>query len=327
MNNQIAAISQEWNCADFWQQWQQHQDYLYHCCLKWMNGNSTDAEDALSRAMLKAWEKVQKFGGKIANFKSWLTKLTHNLCVDIHREYKRSANRIEDIETIGEDKALFLEDTALSDLETQEKKIAIRSAIDNLPTRLRETFILHFYHQLSHQEIVEEQGISYQNVCKRISQARKILGEELRGYFIGDSQTDTELSVTPQVTESVKEEVETVVVEAKHEIGESEQDSEGNLEVKEEKSDRTRCVEVALYKLSLVLNLDLGQFNEEISCWENFCLVHLYNGEKNRAFAKIYSLNFDVIRVSFSILVSSGAECGIKPAFLKKFRNCFLNSS
>ncbi len=25
-----------------------------------MRGNSTDAEDAISRAMLKAWEKVQK---------------------------------------------------------------------------------------------------------------------------------------------------------------------------------------------------------------------------------------------------------------------------
>ena len=47
-----------------------------------MGGNSTDAEDALSRAMLEAWEKVQKYAaGDIANFKAWLTRLTHNLCV------------------------------------------------------------------------------------------------------------------------------------------------------------------------------------------------------------------------------------------------------
>lgn len=68
--------------SNFWQQWQQYQDYLYRCCVKWMGGNTTDAEDALSRAMLKAWEKVQKFAGEIANFKAWLTTLTRNLCVD-----------------------------------------------------------------------------------------------------------------------------------------------------------------------------------------------------------------------------------------------------
>ena len=82
-------------------------------------------------------------------------------------------------------------------MESGEKRIVIRRAIDNLPTRLRETFILHFYQELSHQEIAQQQDISYQNVCKRISQARGILREELRGYFIGEDGTDTELSVTP----------------------------------------------------------------------------------------------------------------------------------
>ncbi|NEO42068.1 MAG: sigma-70 family RNA polymerase sigma factor [Moorea sp. SIOASIH] len=190
---------------EFWQQWQQYQDYLYHRCLRWMGGNPTDAEDALSRAMLKAWEKVQKLAGKIANFKAWLTKLTHNLCVDIHREHRRSANHVEDIEGIPEEKGLVsCEDTPERALETDEKKIAISSAIDNLPARLHQTFILHFYQELSYREIAQQQNISYQNVCKRISQARAILREELRGYFIGEDETDRELSVTPtnQATES-----------------------------------------------------------------------------------------------------------------------------
>jgi len=56
-------------------------------------GNPTDAEDALSRAMLKAWEKVQKYAaGEITNFKAWLT-LTRNLCVDIYLERDLSTTR------------------------------------------------------------------------------------------------------------------------------------------------------------------------------------------------------------------------------------------
>lgn len=170
-----------------------------------MGGNPTDAEDALSRAMLKAWEKAQKFAGKIASFKAWLTTLTHNLCVDILRERSRGANRVEDIEVYAssvEQELVSFKDTPEIAMETGEKRIVIRRAIDNLPSRLRETFILHFYRELSYQEIAQQQEISYQNVCKRISIARGILREELRGYFIGEDGTDTELSVPPAATES-----------------------------------------------------------------------------------------------------------------------------
>ena len=189
----------------FWLQWQQYRDYLYRCCIKWMGGNPTDAEDALSRAMLKAWEKVQKIGVEIDNFKSWLSTLTHNLCLDIHREHSRGANRVEDIEVYAssvEQGLVSFEDTPEIAMETGEKRIVIRRAIDNLPSRLRETFILHFYREVSYQEIAQQQDISYQNVCKRISQARGILREELKGYFIGEEGTDTELSVPPAATES-----------------------------------------------------------------------------------------------------------------------------
>jgi RNA polymerase sigma-70 factor (ECF subfamily) len=189
----------------FWLQWQQYRDYLYRCCIKWMGGNSTDAEDALSRAMLKAWEKAQQYAGEITNFKAWLTTLTRNLCVDIYRERSRGANQVEDIEGYArseEQELVSVEDTPLCAMETDEKRIVIRRAIDNLPPRLRETFILHFYKELSYQEIAQLQEISYQNVCKRISQARAILREELRGYFIEEEGTDTELSVPLTATES-----------------------------------------------------------------------------------------------------------------------------
>jgi RNA polymerase sigma-70 factor (ECF subfamily) len=192
----------------FWQIFQQHRDNLFRCCLKWMNGNSTEAEDLLSQAMVKAWEKAQKYAGKIENFKCWLTTLTRNFWIDLTR--RRGANQVEDIEVYGEQDELGLvsvEDTPAIALDRDEKKMVIRRAIDELPTKMRETFILHFYEELSHQEIGEKQNISYQNVCKRISQARAILALELRGYFIGEEETKTESAVTSAGTESAIEEM------------------------------------------------------------------------------------------------------------------------
>jgi len=299
----------------FWQQWQQYQDYLHRCCIKWMGGNSTDAEDTLSRAMLKAWEKAQKYAGKIANFKAWLTSLTRNLCVDIHRERSRGANRVEDIEGYAsseEQGLVFFEDTPLCAMETGEKKIVIRRAIDNLPIRLRETFILHFYQELSYPEIAQLQEISYQNVCKRISQARGILREELRGYFIGEDGTDTDKSVPPTATESAigemsegdggveaiagetvtlseaVEEVESVVgsesIEVARDVQHSESvmvvaTSDGKLEVK---SDGCRCVEAALCERQLAPILALAQFEEETGCWGDSCLTVLWRQQQHQ---------------------------------------------
>ncbi|NET46288.1 RNA polymerase sigma factor [Okeania sp. SIO2B3] len=174
--------------CQFWQQWNGHRELLYRCCLRLMNSNQTDAEDALSRAALKAWEKVQKFEGKITNFKAWSIKLTRNLCIDIIRERSRGATGVESIEWVGDTQEMGIASSVKSPescLEREERSIEIRRAIADLPERLRGTFILHFYEELSHTEIAKRQGISYDNVCRRIYVAKKKLKEKLSNYFLG----------------------------------------------------------------------------------------------------------------------------------------------
>lgn len=282
----------------FWQLFQQYRDYLFRCCLKWTNGNSTEAEDLLSQATLKAWEKVQKYAGKIENFKAWVTMLIRNFWIDLKR--RPCANQVEDIEVYAEREDLGLVsvgDTPAIALEREDKKMVIRRAIDNLQPRLRETFILHFYEELSYQEIGDRQNITYQNVCKRISQARAILRLELRGYFIGEDGTDTGKSVPPTATESAIGEMsqenapvevwasETVTLpEAVEEVesvaGEEAQEvvrdrlqselmmvaatSERKLEVK---TKGCRCIEVTLCELLLAPIPALTQFDEESRRW------------------------------------------------------------
>lgn len=67
----------------FWELWLFHQDYLYRRCLRWMDGNHTEAENLLSQASLKAWQKLPDYADKITNVKAWLTTLIHNLCIDL----------------------------------------------------------------------------------------------------------------------------------------------------------------------------------------------------------------------------------------------------
>ncbi|MEG4515994.1 MULTISPECIES: RNA polymerase sigma factor [unclassified Microcoleus] len=172
----------------FWQLWQQNRDDFYRCCLRWMGGNPADAEEVLSRAMLKAWDKLPDYAEKITNLRAWLLRLTHNLCIDIHRERRRKAMQIEDIEEV----AATGSSSVISCLNSPEETLLhhelgeyIRRAIDTLPSRLRNPFILRYCHQIAYQDIAQKLALSLNNVYKRIQQAREILQKRLSRYLSG----------------------------------------------------------------------------------------------------------------------------------------------
>lgn len=180
----------------FWQLWQQHQDYLYHRCLSWMGGNYTEAEEAFSQAMLKAWDKLPYYAGKIANLRAWLTRLTHNLCVDIHRERHRRAMVIESVEEIaarGNDAVLSSFDSPELAILRHELGWYVRRAVNALSPKLRIPFILRYYYQISYRDIAQQLALSLDNVYKRIQQAREILQKRLSRYLSGldDSRLDS----------------------------------------------------------------------------------------------------------------------------------------
>ena len=172
----------------FWQLWTQHQDYLKRCCLNWMGGNPIDAEEALSRVTLKVWKKLPKHAEKIENLRAWLRRLTYHLCADIHRERKRSAMGVESIEEIAvtgnEDVASSGASPELSILGS-ELEMYICQAIDNLPPKLRETFILYCYWEMPYTDIAQHLAISNPNVRKRIQKARELLQKQLTPYLSG----------------------------------------------------------------------------------------------------------------------------------------------
>lgn len=186
--------------TNFWQQWEQHRDYLYRCCLKWTDGNATNAEEILSRAMLKAFEKTRDCIDAITNLKAWLTRLTYNLCMDVHRENKRLRERVESWEVMiekGEEGLVSLCKTPETAALGSELAAIIHRAIEDLPALLREPFILYFIEEKSYLEIVQKLGISYDNLRKRISQARKILQQPLTMYLSGADRSLLNLSASP----------------------------------------------------------------------------------------------------------------------------------
>lgn len=191
----LASLSQG-NRAAFWILWNLHQDYLYSRCLSWMGGNPSDAEEALSRATLKAWDKLPDYAEKITNPRAWLTRLTHNLCVDIHRERSRGAKNVECIEEIlGTEQELMFSRSYSPEavVMRQELERYLCQAIAELPSRLKDVFILRCCQEMSYSAIAQRLGLKEATARKRLQQARSRLQRQLNVYLRGTTSKSIQL--------------------------------------------------------------------------------------------------------------------------------------
>jgi RNA polymerase sigma-70 factor (ECF subfamily) len=160
----------------FWPLWLEHRRHLYSVCLRQMRGSTADALDAVSRSMLLAFRKLPAHATKIENLQAWLTRLTRNVCADIHREQQRQTIGGMDIEEIADelstaDPRPSPEDVVLSN----EMRGMLQKGIESLPPLLREAARLRFLHEASYGSIASILSITEPTARKRIQQARAAL--------------------------------------------------------------------------------------------------------------------------------------------------------
>jgi RNA polymerase sigma factor (sigma-70 family) len=175
----LAAVGQGDGSA-FWALWEQHRNYLSQLCLRAMHGNRADAEDALSQAMMKAWDRLPAHAGEVGNPRAWLGQLTRNLCTDLHRERQRTHRLMSRLEVVAESAhaapgrpEVPLEGSA----STPNPRSNWRPLIAGLPVRLRQPFLLRFVRGWPYERIALRLALSTGNVRKRIQQARALLRE------------------------------------------------------------------------------------------------------------------------------------------------------
>jgi len=170
----------------FWALWQKYQKHLFAVCLRQMGGIHADAEDALSKAMLKALDTMPRHARAVVNTRAWLTRLTANVCIEMHRERSRRRAKLS-----SEQSFASVEHPIHSTLTPEETLLRgelyafMARTIDRLTTRLREPFVLRFEHEMSCREVGERLMLSSENVRKRIQQARAVLRQEMARFLSG----------------------------------------------------------------------------------------------------------------------------------------------
>jgi RNA polymerase sigma factor (sigma-70 family) len=186
LNRTGYGASEELLAYSFWQVWMEHQEYLRKKCLYLLGSNREDAEDALSTAMLQAFQNFTELAGGIANTRAWLTTIVHNACMDGYRKLRRQKDFFAETE-ISEFENIPAEYGTPS--QSPEDIVRIRESVEELyrlilelPATLREPLLLRTVEHLSYSEIAGRLKLTEANVRKRVQQAR----DQLRASRLRD---------------------------------------------------------------------------------------------------------------------------------------------
>ena len=124
------------------------------------------SEDVVQEAFGLLWEKLSA-GEKVVNQKGYLYSIVKNRSLDILRKGGLTGEAISLDGSVDD-----IEEPTVEDAEVEAR---LWTAIDTLPEKCREIFLMSKRDGLKQEEIAQELGISLQTVKNQVSKALKIL--------------------------------------------------------------------------------------------------------------------------------------------------------
>jgi RNA polymerase sigma-70 factor (ECF subfamily) len=169
---------------DFTNETLPHENALYNYALK-ISGNTDDAQDLVQETYYKAYRHFDKFQSG-TNSKAWMFMILKNTFINDYRKSKREPYKLdyEQIQNFYENvKSDRSEENNLdkefyNDLFDDE----LTEAIDQLPTKMREVFLLCDLEGYSYEETAELVDCPIGTVRSRLHRARHMLQEILFDY-------------------------------------------------------------------------------------------------------------------------------------------------
>jgi RNA polymerase sigma factor (sigma-70 family) len=161
-----------------------------HNLARWLAGNTTDAEDVVQDAYLRAYRYFDSFQG--GNFRVWLLTIVRNAFMTWVKENRSG-------------RMMFVPDTPVADNADKEETMwgsrprdpealllesidsrTLGRLMEQLPTEYREVLLLREVEDLAYKEIAEVTGMPIGTVMSRLSRARL----NLRKLWLAQAETE-----------------------------------------------------------------------------------------------------------------------------------------
>ncbi len=139
------------------------------------------AEDIVQETFIKLWQdrKVIHITGSV---QAYLYRMAHNMALNKLQHLATAKNAVH--ETRSEEEWQFIRDTyrvddfIIENMERDNTDMLIRRAIETLPDKCREVFVLSRYENLSNEEIAQKLNISVNTVRAHIYKALETIRQK-----------------------------------------------------------------------------------------------------------------------------------------------------
>lgn len=158
----------------------EHQRYVYNLALRVVR-DENEALDLTQETFVRAWTALPNFRGQ-SQFRTWLYRITTNLCYNRLPGLRRSLNDLGD-DVLPE--VVESEDTAsnpLRVLESNEIRIQLHQAIDQLDANYKILIVMRYHDELSYEEIASLLNLPLGTVKTGLFRAREKLRLALQGF-------------------------------------------------------------------------------------------------------------------------------------------------
>jgi len=152
---------------------------------RWLAGNTTDAEDILQEACVRAFRGIEGFSGE--NSRAWVLAIVRNTAFSWLAKHRSKAlvmvGDLMDMELAAQSApgaADADQPTPETELLRRADASVVTAAVEELPLPFREVVVLRDINGLSYKDIAHLQGLPIGTVMSRLSRARAQLAVRIR---------------------------------------------------------------------------------------------------------------------------------------------------
>lgn len=166
-DSQLMAVVAQGDKGAFTELVSRHLNAVIYFALRYL-GRRPDAEDVAQEAFVRLWKHAANWEPKGFSFRSWVYRITYNLCIDELRKRKPET-------TVEDEVSLASDDQPDDDLYRDEQQQKVSTALNELPERQRTAIFLCVYQGLSNRDAAEAMEISVEALESLLSRARRSL--------------------------------------------------------------------------------------------------------------------------------------------------------
>ena len=153
-------------------------------------GKHEEAEDLTQEIFMKIFKSLNTFDRR-ANFQTWLTSVSRNLCIDHYRSVRTERQTIDRGVDASELSPASTDPPPVAALEQRDRVALLRQALAELPRALRTAVLMRDIQEMSYQKIAATLDLPEGTVKSRINrgrtelarQVKKLRGEDDKGVY------------------------------------------------------------------------------------------------------------------------------------------------